>query len=172
MKCVYALIPILFLSFTSFSQDKETDAIVADYERARTDTSYFIEHFLFLKDTAFNAVGFACGYAGAPTENIFSFTRLLSWNKTSHIKQLLYSKTPATLYLTVVSLEYMERKKKTVLSAEEKERIKELYSSNDSLTVCSGCTYYKYRTLSDLLNSDKKDRIKKSTLYWLRKEVF
>lgn len=98
-------------------------------------------------------LGYYCGYSGSGTPVVYKFAELLFEKKYKTIRELLFSKTPAENFLTIVICKRLAHKKIIKLTETELNRITELYKSKEKIRVCGGCTYSREIELNAMLNS-------------------
>lgn len=97
-------------------------------------------------------VGFACYFGGQPTETVVKVTKLLKAKKYKKISSMLSSKNIGEKYLAIISLQRLDDMKEYQLSDLEKDLISKAKLSNDSISVCSGCTYFDKVPLKKILS--------------------
>ncbi len=87
-------------------------------------------------------VGFACSYDGQPTKTVVKMTKLLKKKKYKKVSSLLTSKNTGEKYLAVISLQRLSENGIYPLSDLEKTLIMKAKSSDELVSVCSGCVYF------------------------------
>jgi len=102
-------------------------------------------------------IGFACGYAGSPTESVILIDSLLKSKDFNKIRRLLNSNDDGKKCLSVIVCEILELKKLVELTEKEREIIKNAYESNEKIRICAGCTYYGDCSMKDVLNENDID---------------
>ncbi len=98
-------------------------------------------------------LGFACGGAGSSTKSVSKVYNYIVEKKYDKVVKLLYSKNTAEKFLAVVICEKLAEKNKVKLSPKDLAEIKNLYSSNEDVYVCGGCTFQGNLKMSVLLNA-------------------
>ena len=116
-----------------------------------------------------NLVGFGCFFEGAQSKSVEKVSRLLYQSKYKSIIKLLNSKNVAEKYLSVIVCEKLQESGKINLIKEDSIKIQQAYNSKDTISVCSGCTYFDKITLKDLLN--KNNPITSESDFWLAKNL-
>lgn len=99
-------------------------------------------------------VGFGCYYSGQPTKTVKEVTQLLLKKNYKSISELLKTGHSGEKFLATVSLEKLAALGRYELSDNEKELIKEIKTSRDEVSVCSGCTYFSKVSLKDIFSED------------------
>ncbi|MBL3654513.1 hypothetical protein [Fulvivirga sediminis] len=101
-------------------------------------------------------VGFACYFAGKQTNTLEEVGRILEKNNYKALLNMLTSKNNAKKYMAVICLEKFSSLEKFELTNEHLTLISEIKSSTNSVSVCSGCTYFNQVTLKSLFEGDMK----------------
>ena len=99
-------------------------------------------------------VGFGCYFAGQPTKTVDEVTELLLKKKYKAVSDLLKTGHVGEKFLATVSLEKLAALGQYELSDNEKELIKRIKTSDDKVSVCSGCTYFYKVSLKDMFSKD------------------
>lgn len=102
-------------------------------------------------------IGFACGYAGSPTESVILIDSLVKLKDFNKIRKLLNSNDEGKKCLSVIICEILEAKNVIKLTEKEREKIKNAYESNEKIHLCAGCTYYGETTMKDIFNEIDSD---------------
>ncbi len=97
-------------------------------------------------------IGFACGYAGSPTESVVLIDSLVKSKDYNKIISLLKSNDDGVKCLAVIVCEILDSNEKIKLTDKDKKNISDAYNSKEKINICSGCTYYAEPRLSDILN--------------------
>ena len=95
-------------------------------------------------------VAFACGFAGQPSDAVVKISRLVQARQYGKVSQLLNSGNNAEKFLAVVSIERLVFKGRYQIEAAERKQIEMIKTSNEKVSVCSGCTYFDEISLSDM----------------------
>lgn len=98
-------------------------------------------------------VGFACGFAGTPTETVKEMGQRLQKKDYKWISKKLSSDNNAERYMAAISLEKLDELGKYDISSIEKSQITEIKQSDEFVYVCSGCTFFQKVKLKDLFTS-------------------
>lgn len=107
-------------------------------------------------------VGFACGEAGNPTPLVENITVLIKEKKYSEILSFLNSKNSGKIYLAIIVLERLDKKKSYLLNDKQKTIISHLKSSNILVLNCLGC-FKEINSMKEMFK--KEDFIGEK--YWL-----
>ncbi|QCX38348.1 hypothetical protein FF125_07850 [Aureibaculum algae] len=99
-------------------------------------------------------LGFSCSFVGKPTAVVIKISELIENSHYDSIKDLLHTGNAAEKYLAVLLCEKLMQEKKIALTISEKKTIRALYQSKETVTICSGCTYFKKTTLHALLTRE------------------
>lgn len=117
-----------------------------------------------------NLVGFACFEGGSESNIVRQFSEFLIKKDYPSIVSKLLSINPAEKYLaTIVSLR-LHQKQLIELSKKELKQIKSNKSSNDIVSICSGCTDWNKLTIQELFQSDR-NFLKDQTERWLKEMI-
>lgn len=116
-----------------------------------------------------NLIGFSFGKAARQSMSVQLVGNLLRNGKYDSLKLLMRSEDPALLYLAIRACEFEEKRKRLVLSPEEKKIIESAKMSEQEIEYCSGCTIRETSTIKELFN--KKDCSLNKQMNWWLKEV-
>jgi hypothetical protein len=89
-----------------------------------------------------------------------------------YIKRLAYSNIPATQFLSVLAIEYFERKGLIRLDSLLVKRIKEVKSSEATFSTCRGCVIYESKKLKKLLRFKGKWNRDRTKMMSLIEEIY
>lgn len=99
-------------------------------------------------------IGFACNYAGSPSETVLKYFKKLIDKDYKWISNQLSSNNNAERYMSVLSLEKLTDLNKYELSEDEAKLINKVKKSEGLVYVCSGCSYFESFSLNELFNED------------------
>jgi len=110
-------------------------------------------------------IGFSCYFSGDPSKTVQKISQLIDKEKYKSIVKLLDSDNNAERFLAVVVCEKLNELKKLTLTQKLKEKIAEIYNSNEIVSVCSGSSYSGNLALKKVLEKENNMRILAS--FWL-----
>jgi len=117
-----------------------------------------------LKET----VGFACFSGGTPSKPVNNFTLLIEKRNYNRILSHLKSNNNAKKYLAVYVLEKLSSQNKIELNKKHKKLISDIKSSDELISVCSGCTLFNKVPLKTLFNNEN-NWINESADFWFER---
>ena len=115
------------------------------------DNIHIEKSFKYLEDSCKNFISFACSVNGMPSENTFRYMDLIISERSDLIEKLLYSDNPSNQFLSVIILEFLEKKRKITINDIVKKQISGIKQSEKIISVCRGCTYHNQLSLKELL---------------------
>jgi len=104
-------------------------------------------------------IGFNCYFSGDPSKTVQKVSQLIDKEKYKTIVKLLDSDNNAERFLAVVVCEKLTELKKLTMTPKLKEKIAEIYNSNEIVSVCSGSTYSGNLALKKVLEKENNIRI-------------
>ena len=113
------------------------------------------------QDNEGDMVGFSCSFIGRPTPLVIKMTKFASPSKHKKLKKLLLQGNSAEQYLAVVLYEALIDANKITLTTAERNTIEKLYRTNATVRICSGCTFLKNVSISELLNGNHNYQARK-----------
>ena len=117
------------------------------------DSIHIEKSFKYLEDSCKNFISFACNANGMPSENTFKYMDLIISERYDLIEKLLYSDNPSNQFLSVIILEFLEKKRKITINDIVKKQISGIKQSEEIISVCRGCTYHNQLSLKELLTT-------------------
>lgn len=106
-----------------------------------------------------NLIGFGCFVGGSASETVHKMEILLKEKKYNKIKLSLFSKKVSEKFISVAICEKLKLKKIIYTNKNEIKQINRIKKSSDSLSFCSGCTYFEKFSSKDLFKN-------KEHFYW------
>jgi len=136
---------------------------------------YIFTIFVFISNSAIaqdnvdknEMVGFACYFAGTPSKTVEKYIQKLNNENYKWISKKLNSENNAEKYMSVITLEKLNKLGKYKLNKTELTLIAEIKQSEELVSICSGCTYFEKVSLKELLTKKKKLFAKN----WLNKNI-
>jgi hypothetical protein len=95
-------------------------------------------------------VGYACSFSGNPSRSVSVVERYLANKNYGAVVQWLGSNNNAQRYLAVIVLERLDSLKRYTLSEAQKSIVSKIKTSDELVSVCSGCTYWETLSLKKL----------------------
>ena len=111
-------------------------------------------------------VGFGCYYHGEASATVKQVTKLVRDKNYKFIPNLLTSRNNAERYMAVITLERLDSLDLYELHEDEIEKINKVKTSDELVSICSGCTYFDKVSLRKLFADEKL-----FGLYWLERNV-
>jgi len=99
-------------------------------------------------------IGFACYAEGKSSKVVKKVTKKIERNRFKPISRLLKSDNNAERYMAVITLERLNELKRYNLNIKEKELIRIIKSSEQLVSVCSGCVNFKKTSLKELFKPE------------------
>lgn len=112
-------------------------------------------------------VGFACGFAGSPTESVLVMEEFLYKMSFDTIRNGLKSTEPSIQFLSSIVVKRLDKEGLIKLTQVEKEEILKISLSNKYIHICYGCTEYEYLQLSNIYIGKDKMQIKRQAISWV-----
>lgn len=112
-------------------------------------------------------VGFPCYFEGSQTKTVEKVRKLLKASNYEAISGLLTSKNEGEKYLAVIVLERLAGLGQYNLNDKEKDLVSKLKTSDELVSVCSGCTYFDKVPMKKLLSNDEII----GSRYWLDRVI-
>jgi hypothetical protein len=113
-----------------------------------------------------NIVGFACFHAGSKSEPVKKISEILKNKNYKNLKGKLYNENPAEKYLATIACEKLEKKNLIKLTEMEFAQIKINKTSEEKVTICSGCTNEEELSMKDMFTS-KQNFLADSAEEWI-----
>lgn len=113
-------------------------------------------------------IGFACDDTGEASWAVKRVYTLIKSSDIESLMKLIDSRSTASQFLGVLLLEILEETNQIELTKEQKGKILKIYSSEEFVEVCEGCTYFEKIKLKKLLNKKEPHRMKKEAISLLK----
>lgn len=115
-------------------------------------------------------IGFACYNFGSKSNSVKKISEILKNKNYANLKTKLFGVNPAEKYLATVACEKLEKKNLIKLTEKEFTQLKVNKSSEEKVTICSGCTNEKELTLKNMFYSED-NFLSNSTKEWINEMI-
>jgi hypothetical protein len=121
-----------------------------------TIVTVFISFSAFAQDNVDlkEMVGFGCYYEGQPTKTVANVAKLLKRKNYKALSKLLASGNSGEKYLAVISLQRLADNGEYKLTLAEGDLISKARISEETVSVCSGCSYFEKVPMRIILAQD------------------
>lgn len=130
-------------SLTAYCQTDSSDVIKTNYDSL-----------ISVANNQYNQLWLGCGYGGSISDNIRVVEILLKDSKYGLIKNLLFSKSPSTQFISVIACDLLLDRKQILLLPNEIDRINTIKKSKEEIDFCSGCAFKITFLVSNQINND------------------
>ena len=123
--------------------------------------------FAYLNDSSENLIGISCSWAAKPTSNLHDLDFLIQAKRFDLITKLLYSKIPATRFLSALTLLLVDKKSIWKMDSTSLKKINEIKLSNDTINACYGCLSGYSSSISSMFTKFRKPKIYNHSKKWI-----
>jgi hypothetical protein len=115
------------------------------------------------------SLGFGCGFSGQMTKPVSQISKLLTEGNFKELRQLLNSDLTSYQYLSTFVLEKLSDNGDLKLTEMELKKIDQIKNSEQTVPICSGCTYWDERPLRELFDVKTNTIISYNAEYWFER---
>ena len=112
-------------------------------------------------------IGFGCSASGKQSEVVAKFTYLLAIADFDECQKLLESENKGEKILAAFVCKQLHENRQIILSDEKLERVNNIYNSEEEISVCGGCKFYKIQ-IKKLLLENRKNTFYREAKSWFK----